>query len=104
MKFELVEFYKNLSKKTDKRTKDVLGTVHVYWIDEQLDIRGILVKRAGKGMFFCIPHFSTIDEEGKMVRYPLLHFNNEEKQKEFMNFLHQVVKPKVKEILKPNAE
>jgi DNA-binding cell septation regulator SpoVG len=104
MKFELVEFYKWPFKQKNQKERYTLGTVHVYWIDQELDIRGILVKRAGKGMFFAIPHFNTLDEEGKPCRYPLIRFTNEEKQKEFLNFLHQVVKPKVKEILKSNAE
>lgn len=59
MKFELVEFYPI----SDKKHKKTVGTVHIYAIDCQLDIRGILVSTSGKAMFFHLPHYTTKDQE-----------------------------------------
>lgn len=96
MKFEFVEFYPNQSHLiSDRRTK-CLGTVHVYAIDCELDIRGIVVSRRGKSLFFSIPHFYGFDEEtGKPTRYPLIHWTKAETQQEMMDFLHKEVKPEV---------
>lgn len=97
MKFEMVEFYR-----TDlKKNKNILGTVHIYAIDCELDIRGIRVWRQGKGMWFNFPHLRALDNEtGKEVMYPLIRWTNEATHKEMMDFLHNEVKPKIREILK----
>ena len=93
MKFELVDFYP--ADEINKR-KNFVGTVHIYAIDCQLDIRGILVTTHGKGMFFNLPHFKAIDKETKsVVRYPLIRWTNEATHKEMMNFLHQQVKTEI---------
>jgi hypothetical protein len=97
MKFEFVEFYP--IKKP--RNNQVKGTVHIYAIDCDLDIRGIAVHVHGKAMYFNFPHYSAIDEEtGNVVRYPHIRWTNEEKHQSMMDFLHKEVKPKVWESLK----
>ncbi len=98
MKFELVDFY----PATEPRfKKNAVGTVHIYAIDCQLDIRGILVTKHGKGLFFNFPHFRAVDSETKQeVRYPLLGWTNESTQKEMMDFLHKEVKPIILEKMK----
>lgn len=98
MKFEFVEFYEPTD---EKAPKNFVGTVHIYAIDCQLDIRGIWVTQKGKATFFNLPHFKAIDQEtGKEVRYPLIRWTNEETQKEMLDFLHREVKPLVLERLK----
>ena len=98
MKFELVEFYEATDKTKSKMGKKRLGTVHIYAIDCELDIRGILVTKHGRGIFFNFPHFKAIDREtGQEVRYPLIRWTNQSTQQEMMDFLHKVVK---KEIMK----
>lgn len=93
MKFELVEFYPATEP---KKKKNFLGTVHIYVIDCELDIRGILVTKNGNGMFFNFPHFKAKDEETQeWVRYPLIRWANDSTHKEMMNFLHQQVKPEI---------
>lgn len=96
MKFELVEFY----PATEPKKKNFLGTVHIYAIDCELDIRGILVTKHGRGMFFNFPHFRAKDEETKgWVRYPLIRWTNDATHKEMMDFLHEQVKPEIKKRL-----
>lgn len=98
MKFELVDFY---PQGLPEKRKDFIGTVHIYAIDYDLDIRGILVTRRGKKLFFTFPHFRTIDRETNLpVKYPHIHFTNPEKQKEMMDFLHQVAGPEIMKTLK----
>lgn len=98
MKIELVEFYPYNPKFAIKHHKNTLGTIHIYLIEEEMDIRGILVCKAGKGIFFNLPHYTAIDEEtGKPVRYPHIRFTNDSKHKALMDFLHNEVKPIVRE-------
>lgn len=102
MKFEFVEFYPtpdDIKQKND----NALGTVHIYAIDCELDIRGIRLTRRNKSIFFVLPHTITTDEEGQKVKYPFLQFTNEKTHKELMDFLHQEVKPKVEAILRTKA-
>lgn len=97
MKFEMVEFY---PAGEPKRKKNFLGTLHIYAIDCELDIRGILVTKHGNGMFFNLPHFKGVDSEtNQEVRYPLIRWTNEATHKEMMDFLHKKVKPEIKKRL-----
>lgn len=94
MKFELVEFYPE--KKALRGKRVCLGTVHIYAIDCELDLRGIAVSKHGKGMFFNFPHYSAIDSEsGEKVRYPIVRWTNQKTHEEMMNFLHKEVKPEI---------
>lgn len=96
MKFEYVDFYPLKSKKH----KNVVGTVHIYAIDCELDIRGIIVSINGRSMFFNLPHYKAIDSETREeVRYPHIRWTNEATHKEMMDFLHQNVKPEIKKRL-----
>jgi len=94
MKFEMVGFYPSENKKSK-----LLGTLHIYIIDIELDVRGIQVFGNLKTMFFQLPHFMAFDD-GQKVRYPHIRFTNNEKQKELMNFLHTVCKKERREQLK----
>ena len=92
MKFELVEFYPVKKSKH----KNMVGTVHIYAIDCELDIRGIAVNWNGKSMFFYLPHYKAVDSEtGDLVSYPHIRWTNEATHKEMMNFLHQEVRPEI---------
>lgn len=105
MKIEFVEFYKYDGKRFNKSTRKILGTVHVYLIEEELDIRGINAIDTGKGIFFFFPHFYAIDEDTKeIVKYPYMRFVNDNKHKALMDFLHQEVKPIIRERLLVKSE
>ena len=101
MNFEFVDFYpekpKPLKYKKDKRR---LGTVHVYLIKEEMDIRGIVAIKAGQGVFFNFPHFFGYDEDKKEnVSYPHIRYTNNNRHKELLDFLHEAVKPEIKKRL-----
>lgn len=97
MKFELVEFYAIDNKEFPK----TLGTVHIYAIDCELDIRGILVTKQAKGIYFNLPHYNAKDQEtGENVRYPHIRWTNQKTHEEMLNFLHREVKPLVLKNLK----
>jgi len=104
MKFEFVEFYP-VSKRLGGMPKDTIGTVHLYVIDCQLDVRGIYVTKRGKSLFFSFPHFRTIDPEtNEMVMYPHLRWQDEKIQKAMINFLHTDVKPIIRSRLNTKSE
>ncbi len=91
MKFEMVEYYPFVEPK-----KGFIGTVHIYAIDCELDIRGILIKKTSGGIHFNLPHFRTTElESGVQVSYPMIRWTNPATQKEMMNFLHKKVKPEI---------
>lgn len=97
---EFVEFYPFEKKKTKKNGWVNIGTVHIYLIDYEMDIRGIVVIQKGKNFRFNCPHFMTYDpEEKRKVTYPHIRFTNEAKHKALMDFLHQKALKHVKEKL-----
>lgn len=96
MKFELVEFYPI----KDSKFRRTVGTVHIYAIDCELDIRGILVTKQGNAIYFNFPHYNAKDQEtNENVRYPHIRWTNDKTHKEMLDFLHREVKPLVLESL-----
>lgn len=105
MKFEFVDFYPLADEIKEKMKKNVVGTVHIYAIDCQLDIRGILVSSYANGMYFNIPNFVGFDpDSGKKIRYPVIGWTQKETHQEMMDFLHKEVKPIIKSRLKAKCE
>ena len=101
MKFEFVEFYPLTDKNRGNSKKNALGTVHIYAIECELDIRGINTSLKGRSIFFHIPHFTGKDHEtGDPIRYPLIRWTNEKTQREMLDFLHQHVKPIIRQRIK----
>lgn len=101
MKFELVDFYPITDKNRGNCNKNFLGTVHLYIIDCQFDLRGIRVCRQGKKIYFHLPHVVGNDHEtGEKIRYPVFRFTNQKDHEEMMDFLHKEVKPTVFEKIK----
>ena len=78
MEIEIIEFYE--SHRDDKK-QAINGTLHVYLIDLQIDIRGIKVLRDKNYWRFTLPHARGVDEEGNHVWYPLFSFSDREKNK-----------------------
>ncbi len=80
MNIEIVEFY---PKKTNPKKKtNFLGTMHVYLVDDHIDIRGVSVVMLKDRYFFRLPHLPGFDGE-KRVFYPIFNFTSPEKQKDF---------------------
>jgi len=103
MRYEFVEFYPMSEEERKKYRTKCVGTIHIYLIDYEMDVRGIRVIPLRKGFFFEIPHYRFKDEDGKKGKYPLLRFVNEEKHKAFMNFLQKEVTPVVEAKLKSQS-
>ncbi len=83
MKIEIVEFYP--IKKTGK---NFTGTLHVYIIDTDQDIRGIYVSKDKKNWWFRIPSRTHYDEElKKELSYPIFSFTNVDKNKELLSLI-----------------
>lgn len=104
MKFEFVEFYPWNEGKTLKKTSPI-GTVHIYAIHCELDIRGIRVFKKKENLYFFSPFLICTDlETGEKNRYPIIRFTNEKTHNEMMDFLKNEVKPIVLEKLKSKSE
>jgi hypothetical protein len=99
MKFEFVEFYEwNEDKRTKKNSP--IGTVHIYAIDCELDIRGIRVFKKKENLIFCPPDLICDDlETGERIRYPIIRFTNEKTHREMLEFLRNEVETIVMERL-----
>lgn len=77
----------------------MVGTVHVYLVDDEMDLRGIRVTTKGDKIFFHLPRGASVDEEGKLTWYPIFTWTNAKKHDDLIDFLHQVAKPAIKLIL-----
>ena len=100
MKFEFIEFYQSTEETKSRRGPNCLGTVHIYCIDCELDIRGIAVRKVNKNIRFDVPFFYDIDKEtGTRVKYPLVRFTNQQYHQEMIDFLQSDVKNEIKKRL-----
>lgn len=81
MKVEIVGFYKNIDRKFK-----MIGTMHIYLVDLDLDIRGIVVNKGAKGRwFYRMPGRHGLDPETKeMMWYPHVSFSNKEMHDEMI--------------------
>lgn len=87
MKFEIVEFYP-----LKKEKKKIIGTVHLYIADWDMDLRGIRYMRnksANGKVFnlFRLPEKRTIDEDGNLVRYPIICWPNPDIKRWIIEYL-----------------
>jgi hypothetical protein len=89
MNFELVEYYPAPCKNGTLH----LGTCHIYWIEEQMDIRYINVRRSGKHIVYHMPWLYAINDEGRRIRCPVISFTDPSRQKEIIRFCQKNVTP-----------
>jgi len=90
MKLEIVEFYKFAQHPDLKHViTQLFGTMHVFIIDYNLDVRGIKVyKKSVNSLFFTMPCEIFYDPiEKKNVKFPVLSFMKEDDKLYFSNFL-----------------
>lgn len=104
MRYEFVEFYQLTEDEKKKLKTNSVGTVHIYIVDYELDVRGIRVIPLKKGFFFEMPMYKYREEGGKKGKYPALRFVNDEKQKDLIKFLREEVGPIVEARLKSQSE
>lgn len=107
MSYEFIEFYP--FQEGEVKNKKAIGTCHVYCIDSELDIRGILVLECNNHYLFKLPSRSQIDPETKeKVHYPCVFFANDERKKKFFETLFKegipVIKEKMEQHQKANAD
>ena len=77
MKIEIVEFYPLIDK-----PRKLHGSMHIYLIDYQMDIRGVHVKTNGDSWWFRLPYRVGYDPETKKeITYPIVTFTDNEKNK-----------------------
>jgi hypothetical protein len=87
IKFEIVELY---IEKVNKATASFSGSLHVYLIDYDIDLRGISIIKKKNHWLVFMPRRTGIDPDTKeKVYYPLLSFTNFEKQKLFLTQLRK---------------
>lgn len=100
MKVEVVGYYPTVSKKKVK--SPIIGTLHVYLVDEEIDLRGIHVIENKRGKYFVrLPHQKNYDkDEKKMVEYPIFNFFNAEKNAAFKKVLIDACQQYLKKELK----
>lgn len=88
MKLEIVEFYPFFPKnESNSKRKLFLGTMHVYFCDFEMDLRGIGVFYEKKNFYFYFPIKNFVDENQQKVVYPIVNFTNPSKKTEFIEFL-----------------
>lgn len=95
--FEIVGFYPAKPGKN----KTFLGTIHAYLIDADIDLRGINVFRKGKNYFYKFPEKFQLDPQTNRVeRFPVMSFNNPDKQRQMIEFLRKSAPEIIQEEMK----
>jgi hypothetical protein len=75
MDIEIVEFYPIKTQEGGGFT----GSLHVYLIEQDIDIRGIYVKydpKKPKAFLFLMPAQFAKDSDGKATKFPIFQFAN----------------------------
>lgn len=105
MKLQIVEFYED---ENDKKNKKLTGSMHVYLVDYDIDIRGVDVSLDDGKPWITLPSIIRYDKITKQdVRFPVLQFGNRQKTlklraaliKAALEYIHKNVlnkKPNVK--------
>lgn len=101
MEIEIVEFYEY---KRDDKKQFLAGTLHVYIVDLEIDLRGVSVFKKKNFWFFKAAHLCGIDPETKAkVKYPAFIFANQKKNEELSNLIREKGKEYIiKNVLKQN--
>jgi len=86
MKIEVQEFYPTQNAKKGQR---YIGTLHIYLVETEEDLRGIKVYKSGNRFFFQMPGQQVKDEDGELVFYPY-HSFMPDKQREFLQEMVKV--------------
>jgi hypothetical protein len=97
MDIEVVEFY-TMERNDEKQT--LVGSLHVYLTEMDVDLRGVLVKKRKDSWYFELPFLFGKDPETKQkVKFPVFSFVNREKTSELRN----VVRDKGKDYIIKNV-
>jgi len=100
MNIEIIDFYP-LYRDAYQYT----GTIRLRLIDIGIDLLGVHVKRTKDRWFFNIPFKTGTDDKGNYVQYPLISFEDKEKQKALVNSIREkapaFIENRIKDTLKP---
>lgn len=91
MKIEIVEFYPSKIRKNQE-----IGSLHIYIIPFNMDLRGISVYKKKNGFYFQFPQYKG-EVDGKIVPYPIINLVNEKEKK---SLVAAVIKQGTEYILK----
>ena len=87
MNIEIVEFY---PIKQNKDKDHLTGTLRVKLSDFGIHILGIIVSKRKDFWHFLLPGKKTIHHQtGKSIRFPLITFENREKQQELLDSIRE---------------
>lgn len=97
MKIEIVEYYPD----DPGPNNEIRGTLHIYYVDKGMDIRGINCFKKNKKWFIYLPNGWGIDEETKeKMRFPIISFSDISEQKELQKLIRKQGKAYIEEKLK----
>lgn len=100
MNIEIIDFYP-LYRETHQYT----GTLRLRLIDLGIDLLGVHVKCTKDKWYFNIPFKTAVDEKGVFVQYPLISFQDKEKQRALVNSIREkapsFIEAKINDPLKP---
>ena len=100
MNIEIIDFYP-LYRDAYQYT----GTIRLRIIDIGIDLLGVHVKRTKDRWFFNIPFKTGVDDKGNAVQYPLISFEDKNKQRALVNSIREkapaFIEERIKDPLKP---
>ena len=95
LKIEIVAFYPCRIKAIKSF---LIGTLHIKFIDLKMDFRGIRVFQKAKNLTFFPPRGVARDENTGLIKhYPILNFNDVDKNKDFIHTLRNMGKKYIEE-------
>lgn len=101
MKIEVVEFYPFIKQ----RANTLEGSLHIYIIDEERDVRGIYVlKRKNKYWFFQPKGYNVDPETGNRVFFPINNYTSKRKNAELQKAIQTEGKKYIEGMLKNVAK
>lgn len=87
MEIEIVEFYEF---KRDEKKQRLEGTLHVYLINEKIDLRGIYLVRHKNKVYIQMIYKKAIDLDTKEeVSYPIFSYADPKKNKELLEAIRE---------------
>lgn len=98
---EIVNFY--IINREDSK-QFMQGTLHVYLVDLEIDLRGVFVSKKKDFWHFSLPLQKALDSEKKTNRYPVISFRDRDKTTQLLQAIREKGKPYIEEYLKTNTQ
>jgi hypothetical protein len=101
MMIEIVNFYPNFRNDNKQLLQ---GTLHVYLVDLEIDLRGIFVSKKKDFWYFSLPMKIALESDKNTVKYPVISFRNLNKTNQLLQIIKEKGKPFVDDFLKTNPQ